>query len=381
MSIKNNAELYQYLRNNFGRKFGPFTLLGDRELSQITELELTNIPSLNGIEQLENLQELRCLINDPNIDMESYVNASNLPNLQNVDYNIPNVRFFDGELLENISGNTTLNVSSSFYPGLENYSSEDLRQIHARLDEIKGLVRPEMSEAEIAEVIYEEIGSRVEFDDNNINVRNNRNNNLLGTLIDDKAVCSGIALSLETALRDNGIEAISCGGLGGKEPGPHQWNQARIDGEWYNLDLTFDCASDKEGFMNRNWEYFLVSDEKFLANHQIDRNDTSEIHHECTSTRFDNAFGKPETSETMESEQLQTPEQLPNTKGREGTTSEVSEDKGVQTGQQLVDGVVDESKDMKLRAGEISDTNGEINQAEIAFVQPQQSMDTMVLGG
>ena len=305
MKIKDNAQLYQHLRNNYGRQFGPFRFLGNRELSQIRELELTNIQSLEGIGQLENLQDLRCLINDPNIDFESYVNASNLPNLQNIDYNIPNVRFFDGQQLPNVGANTTFNVTNSFYPGLENYSGNDLRQIHTRLDEIKGLITSEMSEFDRVAAIYEAIGTKVEFDDNNIDVRNNRNNNLLGTLVDDKAVCSGISLSLETALQDNGIEAISCGGLGGKDSGPHQWNQARVDGEWYNLDLTFDCASDKKSFMDRNWEHFLVSDDKFYTNHQIDRNDTSEIYHECPNNRFDNAFDKPKTPQQTEMEELQ----------------------------------------------------------------------------
>lgn len=61
------------------------------------------------------------------------------------------------------------------------------------------------------------------------------------------------------------------------------------------------------------------------------------------------------------------------------TTEPVEDAESVQQGQQLIDDVVEESQDMDIRADEISNSNREINQAEIDYVQmqqqPQQGLD------
>lgn len=51
-----------------------------------------------------------------------------------------------------------------------------------------------------------------------------------------RALCSGYATVLEYILNNLGIETIKV-----RCKGKHVWNQVKIDGIWYNCDLTNDC--------------------------------------------------------------------------------------------------------------------------------------------
>lgn len=66
---------------------------------------------------------------------------------------------------------------------------------------------------------------------------------MYGPLVEGKGVCSGIASALETVLQNAGLDAVACGGWANTKPtagDAHQWNQVKVDGQWYNLDLTND---------------------------------------------------------------------------------------------------------------------------------------------
>ena len=45
----------------------------------------------------------------------------------------------------------------------------------------------------------------------------------------------------------------------------HAWNRIRVDGDWYQLDVTW---MDQGGVQDINWQYFLISDEQMALDHQ-----------------------------------------------------------------------------------------------------------------
>lgn len=172
------------------------------------------------------------------------------------------------------------------------YRKNEIVQINKILDEIRGLIKPGMSEEKKAEIIYRFLGTYISYDDEAQENKTNtiRSRSLAGCFIDGLGVCAGIAKALEVALKDNGIEAKSCGGYGDgnehdfqEEPGNHQWLQVKIDNEWYWCDLTWDMCNE-EDFLRGNWKHFLKSDEAFFKEHSADPNDFPE---KCTSKRFD----------------------------------------------------------------------------------------------
>lgn len=78
-------------------------------------------------------------------------------------------------------------------------------------------------------------------------------------------VCIDIAIGFWKCLDRLGIESSIIKGIGNKDTNPnlsalvradHAWNQVKINGNWYNLDLTWYMSS-------KDTKYILVDDEKF----------------------------------------------------------------------------------------------------------------------
>lgn len=71
------------------------------------------------------------------------------------------------------------------------------------------------------------------------------------------SACNGYAYSFYAIMEELGIEATCEFG------GNHEWNRVKLDGEWYNIDLTWDDIGGK----NVGYSYFLKSDADFTGHH------------------------------------------------------------------------------------------------------------------
>lgn len=74
------------------------------------------------------------------------------------------------------------------------------------------------------------------------------------------AVCEGYAKAFQLLLNAAGIENVYVVGNGNGQG--HAWNQVKIDGEWYNVDLTWNDSNDR-----KNYRYFNLADTVFGRNH------------------------------------------------------------------------------------------------------------------
>lgn len=83
-----------------------------------------------------------------------------------------------------------------------------------------------------------------------------------GCLVGNQAVCEGYSKAMQLLMCAAGIECRTIQGSRGSET--HMWNLARINGEWYHIDVTWD---DKEPMGKYN--YFNVSDEIIKKDHGI----------------------------------------------------------------------------------------------------------------
>lgn len=95
-----------------------------------------------------------------------------------------------------------------------------------------------------------------------------------GALVMRTAVCEGYAEAYAMLARYAGLE------VGTARGGNHKWNQVKINGQWYNVDVTWDG---QEGYGEVYYGNFLLSDSKFRRNHTIENQDNP-----CTSTLYDN---------------------------------------------------------------------------------------------
>lgn len=87
-------------------------------------------------------------------------------------------------------------------------------------------------------------------------------------LINDSAVCDGIAKAYQLLLKKAGIESIMVTGKIGTVA--HAWNIVKIDGEYYHVDPTSDAIEieNKKQVMHR---YFNLSDKELGKTHVLDK--------------------------------------------------------------------------------------------------------------
>jgi hypothetical protein len=107
-----------------------------------------------------------------------------------------------------------------------------------------------------------------------------------GVLINKKAVCSGYAAAMNLLLSCCGVEshivsgkAYSVGESTGKMES-HAWNQVKLGGQWYNVDVTWDDPVGKEDTLSH--EFFNVTDSILKKTHIWDESRFEK----CTNMAF-----------------------------------------------------------------------------------------------
>ena len=81
-------------------------------------------------------------------------------------------------------------------------------------------------------------------------------------LINKTSVCEGYALSAYRLFTDAGLESRIVTGLGDGEN--HAWNIVKVNGAWYNIDLTWDDPITSSGAQIIDYDYFLKNDQDFI---------------------------------------------------------------------------------------------------------------------
>ena len=96
-----------------------------------------------------------------------------------------------------------------------------------------------------------------------------------GALVKQIAVCDGYAKTFVNMADACGMETKRVSGTAG---GPHAWNRIKLDGQWYNVDVTWEDPIDEENepYNNYGYEklrnrYINVTDEQLAWDHQWDR--------------------------------------------------------------------------------------------------------------
>lgn len=118
-----------------------------------------------------------------------------------------------------------------------------------------------VSEYEIVRQIHDKLIEKVNYDDpvesNQVTLARGQDlaHTAYGALVADSsgnscyAVCDGYTLAMEYLLQQCEIEVAFIGGLAGtseQDAGGHAWNIVKVDGEWYELDSTWDDAGSVE---------------------------------------------------------------------------------------------------------------------------------------
>ena len=88
-------------------------------------------------------------------------------------------------------------------------------------------------------------------------------NDAYGALVDKKAVCEGYARAFQLLCNKLGIDCINISGTANGEP--HVWNNVELDGEWYEVDVTWNDSDDEDGLTT--YDYLNITSNEISLNH------------------------------------------------------------------------------------------------------------------
>lgn len=195
---------------------------------------------------------------------------------------IDDMSIFSAEQIRILSkqyGINNISVTGEFVyeyiPARYNYTIDEYVELREKIDDI--LTEIDMSAPEIEKflAIYKKLGKSIVYarDADGEPSNDDEAHNLKGGLLDGKCVCEGYALILKQVLKCAGIECRYVEDEVDKDiidpkckTNLHAWNQVKIDGEWYNCDLTWDATRLVDEI---DLDYCLQSDEDFIG-HNVD---------------------------------------------------------------------------------------------------------------
>ncbi len=92
-------------------------------------------------------------------------------------------------------------------------------------------------------------------------------------LVHKTAVCEGYTLAAYRLFTDAGLESrIIIGKAKGED---HAWNIVKVDGQWYNIDLTWDDPISSTGKPVLRYDYFLKNEADFKDHKRLDQYNTA----------------------------------------------------------------------------------------------------------
>lgn len=159
---------------------------------------------------------------------------------------------------------------------------------------VGSIINANMSEYERVKAIHDWIVINVQYDYAGLS------NNTLpataynadGALCYKSAVCQGYAEAFQLLCAKAGVQAYMMYGESGNSVDgwdTHAWNVVRIDGEWYQIDCTWDDPLVNgvvvTGSSNLTYTYFLLTDKEMYYDHKLDAEYTKN-EKVCTSTLF-----------------------------------------------------------------------------------------------
>lgn len=91
-----------------------------------------------------------------------------------------------------------------------------------------------------------------------------------GCLVNGEAACEGYSKAAKLLFDELNIDSALVSGTtttAGRSPGIHMWNVIKINGNWYNLDITWDDPVNNSGKNLRLYTYFNVSNAEINYDH------------------------------------------------------------------------------------------------------------------
>lgn len=148
-------------------------------------------------------------------------------------------------------------------------------------NEILSLAGGQGSDYDKEVYVHNALLDRIEYD-----LQAPYNQSAYSALVNGRTVCAGYARAFQYIMTQLGVPCYYCTGYSGQN---HAWNIIRLDGEFYNVDTTWDDTNPN------TYDYFNKSDAQFISTHM--REDLSVYLPPCNGSRYSNLESNPAQEE------------------------------------------------------------------------------------
>lgn len=174
----------------------------------------------------------------------------------------PSMFFIDKKMQYAINSSTGKIANSKMFYRYGNATIDKMQQeIDAEVDKIFASITSDMTEYDKVKLFHDVLASTVVYDENADNCRD-----IYGVFVDKKAICGGYSKAFSYLCSKAGIETVTV--TGDADGTPHMWNKVKIDGKWYNIDITY-AVSGSESEPYIRYDYFCVTDEMLTASRTV----------------------------------------------------------------------------------------------------------------
>ena len=183
-----------------------------------------------------------------------------------------NVRVEGGEAISKLSCYYSRDTGLAVAIGLEYCTAQDVAAMQVKLDQLVDQANT-LCQTDLEKVFYvhEWLVQNIAYDREHLSDDVQDDHNLRGALLDGTAVCDGYAKTYALTLRKLGITGVL---VTSKDIG-HAWNMVELDGNWYQVDCTWDDpvdGSDQLGYCMH--KHLLCTTEEMNTNHNDDGDDS-----------------------------------------------------------------------------------------------------------
>ena len=183
-----------------------------------------------------------------------------------------NARVEGGEAISKLSCYYSRDTGLAVAIGLEYCTAQDVAAMQVKLDQLVDQANT-LCQTDLEKVFYvhEWLVQNIAYDREHLSDDVQDDHNLRGALLEGTAVCDGYAKTYALTLRKLGITGV----LVTSKNIIHAWNMVELDGNWYQVDCTWDDpvdGSDQLGYCMH--KHLLCTTEEMNTNHNDDGDDS-----------------------------------------------------------------------------------------------------------
>ena len=183
-----------------------------------------------------------------------------------------NARVEGGEAISKLSCYYSRDTGLAVAIGLEYCTAQDVAAMQVKLDQLVDQANT-LCQTNLEKVFYvhEWLVQNIAYDREHLSDDVQDDHNLRGALLEGTAVCDGYAKTYALTLRKLGITGVL---VTSRDIG-HAWNMVELDGNWYQVDCTWDDpvdGSDQLGYCMH--KHLLCTTKEMNTNHNDDGDDS-----------------------------------------------------------------------------------------------------------